>query len=69
MKSKETLSLLQGKLVKLKIGGKIILTLNIDIQDRLINSKTRYISHTEFGQDGAHKKNCWVPTEISETEL
>ena len=34
-----------ARLVKLKIGAKVMLTVNLDIQDRLINGQTGNISH------------------------
>ena len=39
-----------AKLLKLKIGAKVMLTVNIDIQDPLINGQTGNISHVELGQ-------------------
>ena len=38
------------KLLKLKIGTKVVLTVNLDIKDRLINYQTGNISHIEFAQ-------------------
>ena len=38
-----------AKLLKLKIREKVMLTVNIDIPDRLINGQTGNIRHTEFG--------------------
>ena len=38
------------KLLKFKIGAKVLLTVNIDIQDRLISCQSRNISHIEFAQ-------------------
>ena len=38
------------KLLKLKIGAKVMLTVNVDIQDRLINDQTGNIEHIEFVQ-------------------
>ena len=43
------------KLLKLKTGAKVLLTVNLDIQDRLINDQTGNISHTEFAQGGASR--------------
>ena len=37
-----------AKLLKLKIGAKVMLTVNVDIQDRLINGQTGNIEHIEF---------------------
>ena len=39
-----------AKLLKLKIGVKMVLTINLDIQDCLINDQTGKISYTEFAQ-------------------
>ena len=44
-----------AKLLKLKIGAKVMLTVNLDIQDHLINGQTGYISHIEFVQDSVQK--------------
>ena len=44
-----------AKLLKLKIGAKVMLTVNLDIQDRLINGRTENISHTEFPQGSVGK--------------
>ena len=33
-------------MLKLKIGAKVMLTVNIDIEELLINSKTGIVSHT-----------------------
>ena len=44
-----------AKLLKLKIGAKVMLTVNIDIQDRLINGQTGNIRHTELAQDTTHE--------------
>ena len=38
------------KLLKLKIRAKVILTVNLDIQDRIIIGQTETISHIEFVQ-------------------
>ena len=38
------------QLLKLKIGAKVMLKVNLDIYGRLINSQRGNISHTEFGQ-------------------
>ena len=39
----------------MKIGAKMMLAVNLEIQDRLINGKTGNISHTEFAQDSVRK--------------
>ena len=44
-----------AKLLKLKIGAKVMLIVNIDIQDRLINGQTGVIRHIEFAEGSAHK--------------
>ena len=44
-----------AKLLKLKIGVKIMLTVNRDIQDWLSNNETETIRHIEFVQDSAPK--------------
>ena len=44
-----------AKFLKLKIGVKVMLTVNIDIQDRLLNGQTRIIRHNEFSQGSARK--------------
>ena len=38
------------KFLMLKIGAKIMLTVNIDIQGCLINDQAGYITHVEFAQ-------------------
>ena len=38
------------KLLKLKIGAKVMLGVNIDMQDRLINGQTGIIRHIEFAE-------------------
>ena len=43
------------KLLKLKIGAKVMLTVNIDIQSCLINGQTGIIRHIEFAQDSTRK--------------
>ena len=42
-------------MLKLKIGAKVMLTVNVDIQDRLINEQTRNVKHIEFVQGSIHK--------------
>ena len=44
-----------AKLLKLKIGAKVMLTVNMDMQDRLINGQTGNIRHTELVQGTTHK--------------
>ena len=44
-----------AKLLKLKIGPKLMLTVNIDIQDCLINGQTGIIRHIGFAQGSACK--------------
>ena len=39
-----------AKFLKLEIGAKMMLTVNLDIQDCLINGRTKNISHIEFVQ-------------------
>ena len=41
--------------MKLKIGAKVMLTVNMDIQNRLINGQTRNIRHIEFAHAIARK--------------
>ena len=43
------------KLLKLKIGPKVVLTVNVDIQDRLINGRTGNVKHIEFVHGSIHK--------------
>ena len=42
------------KLLKSKTGAKVILTINIDIQNRLINGQAGIFRHNEFAQGSAH---------------
>ena len=44
-----------AKFLKLKICAKVLLTVNIDIQDRLINGQTRIIKHKTFAQSSARE--------------
>ena len=44
-----------AKLLKLKIGAKVMLTVNMDISDRLINGQTGIIRNIEFAQGNVHK--------------
>ena len=39
-----------GKFIKFKIGAKVMFTVNVDIQDRLINDQTGNVEHIEFVQ-------------------
>ena len=38
------------KLFKMKFGTKVMLTVNLDMQDRLINGQTGNIKHIKFVQ-------------------
>ena len=40
-----------AKFLNLKIGAKVMLTVNLDIQDRLINCQMVNISQIEFAKD------------------
>ena len=44
-----------AKLLKLKIGVKVMLTVNVDMQDRRINGQTGNAKHIEFVQSSIHK--------------
>ena len=44
-----------AKLLKLKIGAKVMLTVNVDIQDRLTNGQTGNVKHIEFVHGSIHK--------------
>ena len=44
-----------AKLVKLKISAKVMLTVNVDIQDDLINGQTGNIEYIEFVQGTIRK--------------
>ena len=44
-----------AKFLNLKIGAKVMLTVNIDRQDRLINGQAGVISHIEFAEGSARK--------------
>ena len=44
-----------AKLLELKIGAKVMLTVNVDIQDRLINGQTGNIEDIEFAQGTVRK--------------
>ena len=44
-----------ARLLKLKIGPKVMLTVNVDIQDRLINGRTGNFKHIEFVHGSIHK--------------
>ena len=43
------------KLLWLKIGAKVILTVNLDAEDRLINGETENISNIEFAHGSVRK--------------
>ena len=74
-----------AKLRKLKTGAKVMLTVNIDIQDRLINGQTGVIRPSAckvyikfFDEQSGSKamgssylgiQNSWVPIEKFETEI
>ena len=47
---KQTNAGVSAKLLKLKIGAKVVLTVNIDIQNRLINDQKRNASHIKLPQ-------------------
>ena len=47
-----------SKLLKFKIVAKMMLTVNVDIQDRLINGQTGNISHIEFVRSSVRK--LWI---------
>lgn len=47
---KQTNTGVLANLFKFKIGAKIMLTVNVDIQDRLINCQTRNVRHIEFAK-------------------
>ena len=42
-------------MLKLKIGAKVIITVNLDTKDSLINDQTGNISHGEFAQSSVPK--------------
>ena len=42
-------------MLKLKIGAKVIITVNLDTKDSLINDQTGNISHSEFAQSSVPK--------------
>ena len=44
-----------AKILKLKIGAKVKLTANLDIQDSLINGHTGNINHLEFTPGSGRK--------------
>ena len=44
-----------AKLLKLKTSANLMLTVNVDIEDRLINGKTGNFKHTEFVQRRIHE--------------
>ena len=39
----------------MKIGAKVMVTVNVDIKDRLINGQTENIKHIEFAQGSVQK--------------
>ena len=45
------------KLLKIKIGAKVMLIVNVDIQDCLINDQTGNIKHIETAHGNARKLN------------
>ena len=49
-KQTKTGCLSKEKLLKLNIGAKVMLRVNIGIHDRLINDQTRNIRHTKFSR-------------------
>ena len=53
-----------AKLPKLQIGAKVMLTVNIDIQDPLINGYTGIIRHIEFPQGSV----CTVYVKFSDEQ-
>ena len=42
-------------MLKLNVGAKVMLTVNLDIQDRLINDQTGNIRHIEFAQSTVYE--------------
>ena len=54
-----------AKLPKLQIGAKVMLTVNIDIQDPLINGYTGIIRHFEFSQGSV----CTVYVKFSDEQV
>ena len=44
-----------AKFLNLKIGAKMMLTVNLEIQDRLINDQAGNIIHIEFAQSSVQK--------------
>ena len=53
-----------AKLLKLKSGAKVMLTVNIDIQDSLINDQIRIIRHIEF----PHSSFCKLYVRFSDEQ-
>ena len=51
-------------MLKLKISAKVILTINTDVQDRLINDQKRDIRYTEF----VHGSFCKVYVKSSDEQ-
>ena len=48
-------NLLEAKMLKLKVGTNLMLTVNVDIQDHIIKAQTGIISHVEFPQGSVCK--------------
>ena len=48
-------NLLEAKMLKLKVGTNLMLTVNVDIQDHIIKSQTGIIRHVEFPQGSVCK--------------
>ena len=53
-----------ANLLKLKIGKKVMLSINIGIQKRLINGQTGNISHIEFAQGSV----CKIYVKVSDEQ-
>ena len=51
LNQKQTITGGLAKLLHLKIGVDIVLTVNINIQDRLINGQVEEVSHTDNAQN------------------
>ena len=49
-----------AKLRKLKIGAKVMLTVNADMQNRLINGQTGNVKYIEFVHGSIHRVICRV---------
>ena len=48
-------NLLEAKMLKLKVGTNLMLTVNVDIQDHIIKAQTGIIRHVEFPQGSVCK--------------